>query len=407
MNLQYAKTGKSLKLIEHIASGGQGEVWTTSDTKIVAKLYKQTMTSEQVEKLQVMSEDPPNDPALRKGHVSIAWCIDLLKDQQNNFVGYAMPKVQNSRTILNVFLPTLRNKVALGFNWYYLHQTAQNLASVVQAIHQKNYVIGDIKAENLLVNASAQVSIVDTDSFQIRNSATGKVYRCLVGTGSYTPPELLGKNLQTVDRLELHDRFGLGIIIYQLLFGYHPFLGVLDTPEQLSLEERISKGLWLHSPNATVKPGRFSIPLEVVHPSLRTCFQKCFTVGYENPHLRPTATEWYQALKLAIADLTVCSHSPEHHYTKTNRRCCWCDYKAKTSVDLFPPVPSTPKTHKIKTPSPVVTTVGPTPRNNSLATNNPIAWILALTISLSLIIPPIRQELVIPMFRQIVQTFTR
>jgi hypothetical protein len=42
-------------------------------------------------------------------------------------------------------------------------------------------------------NDSALGAVIDTDSFQVRDSQTGQVYRCTVGSEGFTPVELLGK----------------------------------------------------------------------------------------------------------------------------------------------------------------------------------------------------------------------
>ncbi len=40
-------------------------------------------------------------------------------------------------------------------------------------------------------------SIIDTDSFQVRDLQSNKVYRCTVGSEGFTPPELLDKDFET------------------------------------------------------------------------------------------------------------------------------------------------------------------------------------------------------------------
>ncbi|MHC5718710.1 MAG: serine/threonine protein kinase [Nostoc sp.] len=43
----------------------------------------------------------------------------------------------------------------------------------------------DIKPQNILVNDRALPSIIDTDSFQVRNPVNGNIYRCPVGSPDY------------------------------------------------------------------------------------------------------------------------------------------------------------------------------------------------------------------------------
>ncbi|MDJ0736311.1 MAG: hypothetical protein QNJ47_19980 [Nostocaceae cyanobacterium] len=100
-----------------------------------------------------------------------------------------------------------------------------NIASIIEAIHAAGYVLGDMKPENILVNNRALPSIIDTDSFQVRHPNNRKVYRCLVGSNGFTPPELIGKDFSIINQTEIHDRFRLAVIIYHLLFGESPFKG--------------------------------------------------------------------------------------------------------------------------------------------------------------------------------------
>ena len=89
------------------------------------------------------------------------------------------------------------------------------------------------------------VAVIDTDSFQVRDSESGQVYRCTVGSEGFTPAELLGKDFHTSDQTQIHDLFRLGVLIHYLLFGYHPFsgqwTGAGESPEQTEL---IRQGYW-------------------------------------------------------------------------------------------------------------------------------------------------------------------
>lgn len=201
---------KTVSLGIKIASSGEGEVWETNFSGILAKIYHDA-TPERIEKLKAMLANPPVDPMQSKNHISIAFPQDLLLDGSGNCVGFLMPAVRSSRELPSIYHPRLRKRNAPGFNWYYLHVTALNTAWIIQAIHEKGYVLGDIKPQNILVNDRALVAVIDTDSFQVRDSKTGKVYRCTVGSDGFTPVELLGKDFSTTDQTEICDRFRLAV----------------------------------------------------------------------------------------------------------------------------------------------------------------------------------------------------
>jgi DNA-binding helix-hairpin-helix protein with protein kinase domain len=267
--LTRASNNQPVSLTKQIANSGEGSVWETNLSGYLAKIYH-TPTTERIEKLKVMLANPPVDPMLSHNHVSIAWVSDLLKDSSGKYLGFLMPEIKDSKQLSSIYNPSRRKKIAPGFNWYYLHVTALNTAWIIQEIHAKGYVLGDIKTENILVNDRALVAVIDTDSFQVKDSQTGKIYRCTVGSEGFTPVELLGKDISTRDQTETHDRFRLAVLIHYLLFGYHPFsgqwIGSGDSPEPTEL---IRKGYWYGGHNSLIRSSQNTIPLNVVHPEIK------------------------------------------------------------------------------------------------------------------------------------------
>jgi DNA-binding helix-hairpin-helix protein with protein kinase domain len=266
--LTRASNNQPVSLTKQLASSGEGEVWETNLNGYLAKIYHNA-TTERIEKLKVMLANPPVDPMISFNHISIAWVSDLLKDSSGNYVGFLMPAIRNSKQLSSIYNPSRRKKIAPGFNWYYLHVTALNTAWIIQEIHAKGYVLGDIKTENILVNDRALVAVIDTDSFQVPDSQTGKIYRCTVGSEGFTPVELLGKDFSITNQTETHDRFRLAVLIHYLLFGYHPFsgqwIGSGESPEQTEL---IRKGYWYAGQNSLIRPSQNTIPLIIVHPKI-------------------------------------------------------------------------------------------------------------------------------------------
>jgi DNA-binding helix-hairpin-helix protein with protein kinase domain len=214
-----------------------------------------------------------------------------------------------------------------------------NIASTIDVLHKKNYVVCDIKQQNILVKSTGQVSIIDTDSFQIRDKITGKIHRSHVGSGEYTPPEMFNVDFTTVDRSELHDRFGLAIIIWQLLFGNHPFSGEwIGGGNQPNTDKLIHQGDWIYGKKSKLKPTPLCIPLNVVHPELEKLFRKCFDDGHRNPYARPSAADWKNALERAIPELTPCSANNNHYYVRSYAQCYWCQRKIQINYDNFPAI---------------------------------------------------------------------
>lgn len=336
-------TGEQITLTNILFIGGEGHVCNTNKNGYLAKVYQSPdeewveIDQERVEKLKVMVAHPPLDPNYHIPHISFAWPKSLLKNSNGWVVGFLMPVIADSDILINVYNFSLRQKTLPGFNWLYLHRTAQNIASIIQAIHAKGYVLGDIKPQNILVNDRALPSIIDTDSFQVRHPNNGRVYRCLVGSPDFTPVELLGQDFSTVEQTEVHDRFRLAVIIYLLLFGNLPFqgqwIGTGDSPEP---RELVRSGFWPYSPNSLIQESKLTIPLSIVHPEIQRCFLRCFNDGHTQPHLRPTAQEWKNALKSAENQLIACNLVDNHRYSQSYGKCYWCERASQINFDVFP-----------------------------------------------------------------------
>lgn len=336
-------SGRTLSLTKKIASSGEGTVWTTSYKGFLAKLYHER-DPKRFQKLQVMIAHPPKDPMQGRNHLSLAWPKDLLANLQGQPMGFLMPEVGESVKLSTMYNPRLRSRKAPRFNWYYLHTAALNIASTMDAVHKEGYVVGDVKPQNILVNNQALISIIDTDSFQVQDPHTREIFRCLVGSEGFTPAELLGKDLSSVDQTDIHDRFRLGVIVFLLLFGDQPFkgkwIGRGDSPQPTEL---IEKGFWPYAPQSLIRPGPNTIPLSILHPQLQSCFHQCFTQGHTQSHLRPSAAQWMVALKKAIASLNICHLEPNHHYSRSYGHCYWCDRTSRLGLDIFSPNPVIPK----------------------------------------------------------------
>ena len=106
--------------------------------------------------------------------------------------------------------------------------------------------MGDVNEKNVFVSPQAMVRLIDCDSYQI--NAGGQTYLCEVGVPLYTPPELQGQSFRGVVRTHNHDRFGLAVLIFHLLFvGRHPFAGRPLTKGELPPDKAIKEFRFAYS----------------------------------------------------------------------------------------------------------------------------------------------------------------
>ena len=343
----------TLDVTSTVGQGGEARIYAVPQNEaLVAKIYHKP-TVAYAHKLVAMLANPPENPTVGQGHISIAWPIDLLQtmgggsasaeqlSKSDRVVGFLMPRVKGMHSLLDFYNPKTRRQKCPFFNYTYLHRTARNLAAAVGALHARGYCIGDVNESNILVSDTALVTLVDTDSFQVPEPNNGNVYRCPVGKPEFTPPELQGKSFHSMDRTSEHDLFGLAVLIFQLLMeGTHPFSGVFQgTGDPPPYETRIAAGHFSYSVGRRVPYISTPIapPFELLHPALRELFVRCFEEGHKNPQIRPSAQMWQSALNEAEKALITCSVNSQHRYGNHLTVCPWCERSVRLGGrDPFP-----------------------------------------------------------------------
>lgn len=347
------KDGERLNLGKQINAGGEAEIWSIRcEPHLVAKLYHQP-TAEREAKLTTMLMCPPSQP---RTHRSIAWPTDLVY-RDGRFSGFLMPKVHDCRSVFHYYNPTRRAHLSQIVPWrYFLHRVAYNLASAIEAVHAQGHIIGDLNEGNVLVNPQALVTLVDTDSFQVRipngaahNGNASKsqnqqslpsqsklqFYRSMVGKAEFTAPEMQGVDFKSVDRGPEQDHFGLAVMLFYLLMeGVHPFAGVLTPPKSTERVDLycVRKGLFPYQPNMEVTPPPNAPSVALLGPNLQELFKQCFVRGHHHAQKRPSPTDWRKGLKNAEESLISCKSDREHIYSAHLRSCPFCEPETIPSV---------------------------------------------------------------------------
>jgi serine/threonine protein kinase len=345
-NYYYTEKGLKIHLGPELGKGGEGIIYSLDTAPLeCAKIYTKTISSEEQRKIELMVENPPSDPAYLspQKHRSIAWPSALLysDSSRSEFVGFVMPKVEQKifKKALNCFEVTDRVKTyGFSFTWRHLCLTARNLASAMAAIHERHYCIGDLNESNVLVGHHALVSIIDCDSFQVTDDASGKTYRCTVGKPEYTAPELHGRSYKDIDRSIETDSFALAVLIFQLLMeGTHPYQAkgkiVDDSP---GTAQKIIKGYFPYK--STVKgiaPPDHAPSFDILNTELQQLFLRCFREGNANPNYRPSALEWLEALN-KVDKFVQCQKNKNHLFLSHLSDCPWCEVSNARGKDPFP-----------------------------------------------------------------------
>lgn len=369
-------TGKSITLGKKLGAGGEGTVYDVAGApQLVAKIYHaHRLNAALANKVRAMVADPPED-ATRKpplNHVSIAWPTDIVLNGRA-FAGYLMPKLPKSDDLYDLLQPQQRKKQHGHLNHRHLYRTARNLALAMEAIHQKNYVIGDVNFKNALFNDDALITMVDCDSMQVTES-NGTVHRCIVGMPEYTSPELQGKDFNKEVRTANHDAFGLAVLIFQLLMqGFHPFTGRAKpgTPDvEQSHVYCIQNQIFPYLDNQPYEPPKVAPSFHALPPMLQLLFTRAFT----QINNRPSPKEWAQVISMIEKRLVQCGNDANHYYP-SDGACVICeiDYNSGRRQRTSPAPRATSSMQvPLNQPAPNATMPNPAPMSTPSVTTGPL-----------------------------------
>lgn len=314
---------KIVPLGDAIGAGGEGTVFEIQGAPgLVAKVYhKSPLTEEHEVKLRKLVSLATSDM------LSIAaWPRALLFDPRTKRVrGLLMPRIADAFPLHELYGTTTRSRRFPHAQWGHLLLAARNLAAAFGTMHERGIVIGDVNQGNLMVDANMCVRMIDCDSFQVNHKK--HVFRCPVGTPHFTPPELQSKKLIEVTRSVDHDAFGLGILIFHLLFvGRHPFAGRYKGKGDMTIERAIAERRFAfseHRDATGMEPPPASLTLDDLPPGMGDLFERTFRAEGDAPE-RPGPEEWVAQLGTILQNRRVCQLEEAHFYTSASLDCPWC-----------------------------------------------------------------------------------
>ncbi len=184
---------------------------------------------------------------------------------------------------------------------------ARNLALGFRAVHEAGYVIGDVNEKNVEVNRQNDIAMVDCDSYGFTDSASGRIFSNHMGRPEFQAPEVQG---DYANRTQNQDLFGLAVVIFHLLTGYHPYT-VTNQPNYTQPGDRISA--WLFPPASggrVTGPDRYNEVWDTLTDKQKELFLRCFDKTHEGQP-RPAPEEWVEALLEMPAVVTPPPQAPQ------------------------------------------------------------------------------------------------
>ena len=172
---------------------------------------------------------------------------------------------------------------------------AHNLALVFRAVHDAGYVIGDVNEGNVEANRQNDIAMTGCESYGFTDPATGRIFSNEMGRPEFQAPEAQGNY---ANRTQNHDLFGLAVLVFHLLTGYHPYTVTGQYAQAYPQSgDRIKVGLFPPAhPNVVSAPPLYDEFWNGLTERQKELFLRCFDPrNYGRP--RPTPDEWLEALQ--------------------------------------------------------------------------------------------------------------
>ena len=212
-----------------LGQGGMGVVYQATDLRLG-----------RVVALKAISPDAVRDEARRERLRREARAAASLTHPGIAMV-HALEEFGGDLFIVGEFVPgeTLRDELHRGpVNPAALLQTTIELAQALAAAHDHGVVHRDLKPENVIRTPSGQVKILDFGLARMRETPGSPANLTqdgtLFGTPGYMSPEQL--RYQSVDGRS--DLFSLGVMLYELMTGEHPFAGAVPSATIINILEK-------------------------------------------------------------------------------------------------------------------------------------------------------------------------
>ena len=282
-------------LIEQIGEGAFGKVWravdkSTGEEVAIKMIDKSTLSRDEIDSLHLE--------------------IDIISqvDHPNIIRAYKFYDEPKSLNVVMELIPGGELFERLVEKEHYSEQEAANtLRPVIDAIkycHDMGIVHRDLKPENLLYSSADLDGIVKVADFGLARFYSDELMTTACGSPSYVAPEILigrGYGLEV-------DYWSIGVILYTMLCGFHPFNE--DTNEALF---------------ESIKAGVFSFPAEFwegVSDMAKDLIVQCLKV---NPKERITAKDmlmhpWMVGNNNPRTNMSQVTHKIKEYYIRRRFR---------------------------------------------------------------------------------------
>ena len=231
----------------HLDSGAMADVYLATDTQRAVNVALKVLRSE-------LSQDEYFEGYFRREakvleqlqHPNIVRLYELVRD--GNLLILVMDYITGPNLQQYLFAKGLLPTATA------LH-IARALATALDFAHSKRVIHRDIKPSNVLLANSGTILLSDFGVARVTGSTTTVASR--VGTIAYMSPE----QINIAEIVPATDQYALAIMLWELLTGRRPFMGLTDGLTAITLADRVVEEHLHHPPPIGVLPPTLTAPL--------------------------------------------------------------------------------------------------------------------------------------------------
>ncbi len=260
-----------------IGEGGEGVVFENIDNRAIIKIYKKHKDNpERFKKLELMK-------SVNVEYDGICWPQEVFKIGRRN--AFQTVKALGGDLFLLLRKPKMETYEYIDRR--YLIRLSIDLLKKIKYLHNLDILIGDINLMNIIVDTpNCKTHLIDSDSFQIGN------FNCPVGSVTFTPPELQGKNFNTTRRSKENEYFAIASLIFIIFHaGQAPYNYIGgEGPEKNIRNKHFPYPYGLNTTDRAPK-GFFVNMWTMLSEDMKKAFYDAFKL-----EKRPTPSDWIRIL---------------------------------------------------------------------------------------------------------------
>jgi serine/threonine protein kinase/tetratricopeptide (TPR) repeat protein len=228
------------KIIEKLGEGGMGVVFKAEDNKLKRQVAIKFLpnhivkNSDERKRFEIEAQ-----AAAALNHPNIAQIYAIEEHDGELFI--VMEYIDGQELKEKISKDPIELDEAIDF--------ATQIASGLQAAHEKDIVHRDIKSSNIMITEKGKVKIMDFGLAKIRGGVQLTKEQSTFGTAAYMSPEQARG--EDVDRRS--DIWSFGVVLYEMLTGKLPFKGDYEQAIIYSILNDEPKPISLVNSNVSMK----------------------------------------------------------------------------------------------------------------------------------------------------------